>query len=984
MPQSGRKDSLNTTCKSWMRALRFCAWPIIAIAVLTAVASVYYTFGHLKIDTNRGALVGSSKHLFKLSENMSREFGGRDGLVVVVENGHPRETTRFAEALAAELRRYPDRFPELFYRFDPEILKPWALLYLEQQDLLKIKHNLVDQRQLLNQLAADPGLLTFYRGINDQIARTMISQVFTGFLDDKKAEEALPDVTLLNATLQQLLLSLEGNRPYVSPFNAFFPKELSDLSQQGYFFTENDKFLLFLVTPQPDGYATRNRDVALLREIVDRVETRFPGIQAGVTGPDALESDEMGSSLADISLATWLSLAGQMALLFLFLRSLRRPLVQTLTLIIGLCWTFGLVTLVVGRLNLLSMIFAPLMLGLTIDYGIHYFCRLEEEQKGGKSCTFEILTCTYQRTAPGIFYAGLAAALSFVPLIFMGFKGLAELGLILTMGILVMLVATMVLVPALVSISERCTVGPVVEESPPQPFLHLHWTQPWLIVALGLAIVVMGAFAAWRFVPFDLNPLHLQNQRVESVVWEYKLIQDSKYSTSYGAVATSSLDELQDRIAALKKLPTVSHVESILSFLPSEVDAKRPLLEKLRPVLSSIKFSKEPTSVSGPAELAAILSRINFKIGEAARSLQEEKAASAEQIAETHGLINRIIPLLNGNQPAQIAARLANFERQFSTDLQEKWQLVNGYVKSALDTPALTLADLPQAVRQRFISDTGTYLIRVFPSQDIWNFEPLKLFVKSLWGVDPNAVGDPVLLYVFTLGFRNACLKAAGVALLAIAAMLLVLFRSWKMTLLAFLPLIVGTGLTLCLMWLLGISFNQANVLFVPLILGEGIEFGIIILMRWRLEESARVITLPASTAKGVALAALTTTVGFGSLMVSGHQGVFSLGLLATVGSLSVLVASLSFLPAFIRVLERKYEPREPSFLPYLGMVRWFNHMVRKKTREKIALAGKSRPDGMVLVGCSGPGREPQGLRARDTGPGDGYPDGPGPGGGGK
>ena len=223
--------------------------------------------------------------------------------------------------------------------------------------------------------------------MNDQIARTMIGQVFTGFLDDKPAAAALPDVTLLNATLQQLLLSLEGERPYVSPFNGFFPKELSDLSQQGYFFTENDKFLLFLVTPQPDGYATRNRDVALLREIVDQVETRFPGIKAGVTGPDALESDEMGSSMADISLATWLSLVGQMALLFLFLRSLRRPLVERLALIIGLCWTFGLVTLVVGHLNLLSMIFAPLMLGLTIDYGIHWFCRLEEEQSGGKSCT---------------------------------------------------------------------------------------------------------------------------------------------------------------------------------------------------------------------------------------------------------------------------------------------------------------------------------------------------------------------------------------------------------------------------------------------------------------------------------------------------------------------------------------------------------------------------------------------------------------------
>ena len=123
MPQPGPKDTLNKTYRSWVRALRCCAWPIIALSVLTAVASVYYTFTHLNIDTSRNALVGSSKHLVKLSDNMSREFGGRDGLVVVVENGHPRETTRFAEALATELRRYPDRFPELFYRFDPEILK---------------------------------------------------------------------------------------------------------------------------------------------------------------------------------------------------------------------------------------------------------------------------------------------------------------------------------------------------------------------------------------------------------------------------------------------------------------------------------------------------------------------------------------------------------------------------------------------------------------------------------------------------------------------------------------------------------------------------------------------------------------------------------------------------------------------------------------------------------------------------------------------
>jgi predicted RND superfamily exporter protein len=133
-------------------------------------------------------------------------------------------------------------------------------------------------------------------------------------------------------------------------------------------------------------------------------------------------------------------------------------------------------------------------------------------------------------------------------------------------------------------------------------------------------------------------------------------------------------------------------------------------------------------------------------------------------------------------------------------------------------------------------------------------------------------------------------------------------------------------------MWLLNIPFNQANVLFLPLILGEGIEFGIIILVRWRQDESARAITLPASTAKGVALAALTTTVGFGSLMISGHQGVFSLGLLATVGSLSVLLASLSVLPAFLRLLGQRASVTELSFLQYTALGRKLQYLLRKET----------------------------------------------------
>jgi hopanoid biosynthesis associated RND transporter like protein HpnN len=911
--------------------LRRAAWPLLLVSVLVAGLAVYYTWTNLTIRTSRNDLVASDSRLLALSDRMDQAFGGRDGLVVVVENGHPERSVRFAQALAVELRQYPQQFAELFYRLDPEALKRWALLYLDPKELRQLTDNLASNQTLLQGLALSPRLTTFYEKVNEQMTRAMIGNLFTGFLEQSSTED-LPDLSLLNASLKQLLVGLEGGQEYTSPFLSFFPKELADLSQEGYFFTENDRFLLFLVTPKGQGYAAITEDLALLRQVVDRVKAQFPGIQVGVTGPDALEADEMSSSLKDISLATWLSLASQMLLLIIFFRSLRRTLVEGVVLIIGLCWTFGLVTLTVGHLNLLSMIFAPLMLGLTIDYGVHWFCRLEEEARGDGPCTLGTLACTYQKSAPGIIYAGLAAAVSFLPLAFVGFKGLAELGIILTLGILVMLAATLILVPALVLITEHCPATGAAGDcaGQPRPFLHLNWSRPWPIVLVGVMATGLGGVSL-SAVPFDLNPLHLQNQKVESVVWEYKLIRDSKYSTSYGAMASASMEELEARIAALKKLPTVSHVESILSFLPGDIGPKRKLLEQSGPALVGLEIPPAITFSSDAADLAVILGRIKFKIAQAAREVGQDRPELAKQLSEADLLLERNISRLQAGPPADLNPRLAAFSTRFFADLQDKMALFNGYVESALRSPPPTLADLPEPVRQRFVSPQGTFLIRVFPSQDIWNFGPLKEFVQSLWNIDPNAVGDPVLLYVFTLGFRNACLWAAGIAILAISVMLLFFFRSLKMALLALLPLIVGTGLTLNLMWLLNISFNQANVLFLPLILGEGIEFGIIILARWQLEESARAITLPASTAKGVALAALTTTMGFGSLMVSGHQGTFSLGLLATVGSLSVLLASLSVLPGFLRLVETDYPPGLPSVAPYLSPGRWVQHMIRKK-----------------------------------------------------
>ena len=391
------------------------------------------------------------------------------------------------------------------------------------------------------------------------------------------------------------------------------------------------------------------------------------------------------------------------------------------------------------------------------------------------------------------------------------------------------------------------------------------------MVALGLIVTALGAISLFH-VPFDLNPLHLQNPRTESVVWEQKLIRESKYSTSYGAMVVSRADDLSRLTEGLKNLDSVSHAESILSFLPAQVESKQSLLAELKPLVAGVSFTAARPTPSDPKELASILGRIRFKLSQAVESDWEpEDKPTQEKLVQIDGLLLRLFTLLNPESNPQSAARLAVFEHKFISDLQDQWELLQANLDQAFSPPRLE--DLPQNVRQRFISPEGQYLIRIFPSRDIWNPGPLGEFVRDLRGINPDVIGDPVLLYVFTLAFRNACLWAAGVSLLGIALMVTFLLRSLRLTILALVPLIVGTSLTLSLMWLLEVPFNQANVLFLPLILGEAVEYGIIILVRWQQEKSARVITLPAGTAKGVLLAVVDYRGGFRQLNDFGPPG---------------------------------------------------------------------------------------------------------------
>jgi hypothetical protein len=214
----------------------------------------------------------------------------------------------------------------------------------------------------------------------------------------------------------------------------------------------------------------------------------------------------------------------------------------------------------------------------------------------------------------------------------------------------------------------------------------------------------------------------------------------------------------------------------------------------------------------------------------------------------------------------------------------------------------MTIQDIPPQLRDQFYQH-GQYVIRIYPKGSTWDEGVLTRFVESLKSVNPGVLGDPVNLYVFSSAFKKASILASVYALIAVSILLAFTFGSLRLMLISLVPLVAGSIWTVGLMGAGGFDFNLANSIFMPLVVGAGVEYGVIILYRWRegREEQGR---LPLSTGKGVILAALTTTIGFGILMISKNQGIFSLGFVAWSGSICVLLAALLILPSILSFMK--------------------------------------------------------------------------------
>jgi hopanoid biosynthesis associated RND transporter like protein HpnN len=880
-------------------------WLALGLALITCALSVYLAVARLEFRTQRSDLISPQKEFQKRWLQYLKEFGDDDDMVVVVAGRDRPRMEEALETLARAVQAKPRLFDRLFYKLDLRPLRGRALLFLPADEIARIHENVKDMALLLDPpaLAGDPLIgwkqLTLAQLLGE--ARRRVAALPPGTALPKDDE---PFFTQLASITRTAAACLDNPNAYANPWQSIIhqPPEQKDLmAEPQYFFSGDGKLAFLLVRPVKDAksFTSAKDSVDALQAVVGHTRAAFPELQFGLTGMPVLQNDEMVASQNDSNKASWLALAGVALLYLIVFRSLRYPLLTVSTLLVGTAWAMGWLTLTVGHLNILSTTFAVMLIGMG-DYGVLWVTRYDQERAAGAD-VMAAMRATTASVGPSILTAATTTALAFYAAMLADFQAIAELGWIAGSGVLLCAFSCFLVLPALLKTLDRrraparpAAVLPLDPGGSRRVWLPALAGRPrWIIgVSLGLT-VVLAAFALR--VRYDHNLLHMQSPGLDSVRWEMKLIEHTAGASWHALSTTDTAEQALALKARYEKLPGVERVAEVASLVPP---GQGPKLERMRDIHARLAHLPERGKLIGhhPPNPEALQRQVAEVLVGLSRSGPRPALA---------GLVEGLLDLNNaiGRAGAEgTARRLQRFEELMARDLADDLHRL----RDVADPRPVTVADLPACLRERYVGRTGKWLLRVFGKDSLWEYDKLNRFVRAIRRVDPEATGEPFGTLECLKAMKSGFEWAGVYAFLAIFGVLLLDFRTLKHTLVSLAPLAMGIIAALGVMGLCGVALNPANMIAFPLILGVGADNGVHVLHDYLQRRRGRTYTLNHSTGQGIMVAALTTILGFGTLMISGHRGLASLGLVLTLGVTCCMLTALVFLPAVLRVLSTR------------------------------------------------------------------------------
>jgi uncharacterized protein len=848
-------------------------WLILLLALLVWGGSLFYARQKLEMIRDRAALVKKTDRFRMLADAVKAEFPNGDDLVVVVGRGTRQQREAFIDTLSKRIRDRKDLYFDVFAKVDLRFWRSRMLFYLTQADLRLVAQNLEKAKAWLY------GPPTSDSNDIGKQARPVLPVLADLALELQKSIDTRGQADYASLWQNEVLKKAQGQELKSRLRQMFdspdFLYHSLDATQQH----------LLLVRP------TLRWDAAIedLQNEIRRLKPAFNDLDIGLTGKVMIQQDEVHSATRDSVQAT-LGSCVLVVLLFVFsFRNLWRPWMVLSALLVALGWTVGFTTLTIGHLNLLTCTFATMLIGLGVDFGIHLVYGYEDQRAEGLP-PLEAMQMTMQTAGLENMVGAVTSALAFFAVCFVDFLGFQELGVIAGGGVFLCFVSMVTVLPALLFLEERYNKHIKIGDPRPRWARWLADAEDfWLarprttLVACGL--VTAACLVAGQRVRFDHNMLNLQDNELQSIRTELRLATSGERGLLNAHFLAPNLAEARRMTTEFAKLKTVAKVDSVVSLLSPQPAGKLPWITKIAGLAGELRLPPQQNSVDAPY--------LQTTLAETKRALR--KMREVPEAKTLLDVLQHVEKTAVEAGPGPVVDNALLFFQRVREDVEGLLQLLREQ-----KAQPVTLDNLPFSVRLRSVGQTGKILLRIYPKENIWDHKNMGEFVKELQSIEPNVIGMPVIMYYQTEALRKAFKRSGWLALGAITVVLLVHFRSVTQTLLALVPKLIGMLWMLGMMGLAGYNFNPANFIALPLILGIGLVFGVHVVHRLLLEPHRGILRQSAGPA--IALSAMATMAGFGTLMTASHQGIASLGFLMTVGVGSNLLTSLILLPCLMRL----------------------------------------------------------------------------------
>lgn len=834
-------------------------WLTVLLALLLAGYSSFFASQHFAITTDTSRLISDDLPWRKRELAFDAAFPQQsDSILIVLDAATPDRVERASVQLAERLASDTQNFKEVTRIGAGAFFDRNGLLFLPEADVQATADQLIRSQPVLATLATDPTL----RGLARALAfLPMGVEAGQASLDTQAAPlttlaEAMNDAVAHRDSRFSWTAMLSGTTPA--------PHELKRFIRVA---PHLDFGALEPGADASDAIRLAAKQLGLEQNL---------GARLRLTGPVPMADEEFATIEDGAALNGLLTLAALLVILWLALRSARIIIAVLITLMMGLAVTAAAGLAMVGALNLISVAFAVLFVGIGIDFGIQFAVRYREERHKDDDLQCAIDAAARLAGKP-LALAAAATAAGFFSFLPTAYRGVSELGQIAGVGMLVAFAFSITALPALLKIfrphGERLEIGYSALLPLDRFMTRLRW--PILVAAFS---AVAAGLPLLQHLRFDFNPLNLRSSNVESVSTLLELMKDPNTSPDTIDILTPSIEAARALAGKLEALPEVDHTMTLESFVPADQDKKRDIIADAAQIVLPTLSPQGPLPAADDGETVARLT----EAAEAYAGLKLADERSRALAAIMAGALKRLAETTPETRAAAETVLLDGFRLRLSQ------------LRQSLQPEAVTAATVPPEIRRDWIAADGRARIEVVPKGDVHDNAVMEKFVTAVLAIAPEATGSPVLIQESANTVVGAFTRAAIFALVSITAILLLVLRRPADVLVTLVPLLMASVVTLELMVLIGLPLNFANIIALPLLLGVGVAFKIYYVLAWR---SGQTNLLSSALTRAVLYSAMTTAIAFGSLFFSRHPGTSSMGELLALALATTLCAAVIFQP---------------------------------------------------------------------------------------